>query len=154
MAQELKTTLATHPFFEDMPGDKLVLLERCARYTEFAAGDVIFREGGSAETFYLLNSGHVRLELTMPGQGQVLIQTLHEEDVLGWSWLFKPYRWHFDARAASNIRATAFDGKCIREMCETDHELGYHLMKRVSGIMVERLQNTRLQLLDLYGTPA
>ena len=150
---ELKTTLATHPFFHGVPMHKLALLERCSSYTEFASGDTIFLEGGKADTFYLINSGYIRLELKVPGQGQVLIQTLHEEDVLGWSWLFTPHRWHFDAEAASAVRATTFDAESLRELCERDHELGYHLMKRAASIMVERLQNTRLQLVDMYGPP-
>jgi CRP-like cAMP-binding protein len=74
--------------------------------------------------------------------------------VLGWSWLFPPYRWHFDARALELTRAIALDGKCLREKCEEDHDLGYELVKRVAQIIMERLQATRLQLLDVYGVHA
>ena len=73
-----------------------------------------------------------------------------EGDVLGWSWLFPPYRWHYSARATTLVRMTAFDGKCLRDKCESDHNLGYELMKRFAGIMMERLQATRMQVMDVY----
>jgi CRP-like cAMP-binding protein len=82
------------------------------------------------------------------------IETLGEGDLLGWSWLFPPYRWQFDALAIEAVRAIAMDGKCLREKCEKDHDLGYDLMKRFSRIMTLRLQAARLQLLDIYGDSA
>ncbi len=78
-------------------------------------------------------------------------QTVAEGDVLGWSWLFPPYRWVFDAQALELTRALVFDGTCLRGKCEDDHNLGYELMKRFAHVVVQRLQATRLQLLDVYG---
>jgi hypothetical protein len=76
---------------------------------------------------------------------------LGEGEILGWSWLIPPYNWHFDARAVELTRAIALDGKCLRNKCEQDHDLGYELLKRFAHIMEQRLQATRLQLLDVYG---
>jgi len=71
--------------------------------------------------------------------------------VLGWSWLFPPYRWHFDAHATTVVRATAFDGTCLRGKCDADPALGYELTSRFAQTLIERLQWTRLRLLDVYG---
>ena len=87
----------------------------------------------------------------MPARGPMMIETIEAGEVIGWSWLFEPYRWHFDARALSAVRATAFDGACLRAKCETDPALGYALMSRFAQVLIERLQWTRLRLLDLYG---
>ncbi|HVR13489.1 MAG TPA: hypothetical protein VMS41_06900, partial [Gaiellaceae bacterium] len=73
-------------------------------------------------------------------------------EVLGWSWLFPPHRWHFDARALTAMRATAFDAACLRGKCDQDPKLGYDLMSRFAQVLIERLQWTRLRLLDIYGT--
>jgi CRP-like cAMP-binding protein len=86
----------------------------------------------------------------IPGQGRITIETIASGDVLGWSWLFPPYRWHFDAQALELTRAIAFDGACLRAKCDDDHDLGYAL-QRFARIMMQRLQATRLQLLDVYG---
>ena len=80
-----------------------------------------------------------------------MIETIEAGEVVGWSWLFPPYRWHFDARALTPIRATAFDGACLRGKCDDDPALGYDLMSRFAQVMIERLQWTRLRLLDVYG---
>ena len=79
------------------------------------------------------------------------IQSLKEGEVLGWSWMIPPYKWHFDARAFDLTRAIALDGACLREKCEEDHDLGYELMSRFALIIAQRLEATRLQLMDIYG---
>ncbi len=86
-----------------------------------------------------------------PARGSLLIETIEAGEVIGWSSLFSPYRWHFDARALTTIRATAFDGACLRGKCDDDPALGYALMSCFARIMIERLQWTRLRLLDVYG---
>jgi CRP/FNR family transcriptional regulator, cyclic AMP receptor protein len=93
----------------------------------------------------------VTLETFVPGRGGLTVQTVDEGDVVGWSWLFPPYRWHFDARALDSVRAVAFDGACLRRKCDEDNSLGYELLGRFSPVMLERLQATRMQLLDVYG---
>ena len=90
----------------------------------------------------------------MPNKGPAVVQTVGEGDILGWSWLTFPYRWHFDARALRPTRALSFDGKCLREKCEEDHDLGYEILKRFANVVTERLEATRLQLLDIYGAHA
>jgi CRP-like cAMP-binding protein len=117
----------------------------------FGTGEVIFREGEQANQFYLIREGRVAVEISSSERGPVIIQSLREGDVLGWAWMMPPYRWHFDARAVESTRAIALDGRCLRERSESDHDLGFQLMKRAAQVMEERFQATRLQLLDVYG---
>lgn len=115
-------------------------------FTEFMAGDVILNEGDSANRFYLILEGKVDLESLEMGTGAVQIQTLGKGDVLGWSWLFPPYYWHFDARAVVPTKAIFFYGTRLRELCGDNHDLGYELMTRVSEIIIKRLQAARREL--------
>ena len=147
----LDAEVAGSPVFQSLSAAQLELIAGCGQNTGFEAGDYLFREGGQADTFYLLRRGRVQLEIFAPGRGAVTIQTVDEGDVVGWSWLFPPYRWHFDARALDSVRAVAFDGACLRGKCDDDHSLGYELLRRFSPVMLERLQATRMQLLDVYG---
>jgi len=149
--RRLDAELAESPVFRGLTGTQLELIAGCGQNTGFEAGDYLFREGGQADTFYLLRHGRVQLEIFAPGRGAVTIQTVDDGDVVGWSWLFPPYRWHFDARALDSVRAVAFDGACLRRKCEGDHSLGFELLGRFSPVMLERLQATRIQLLDVYG---
>jgi CRP-like cAMP-binding protein len=98
----------------------------------------------------LIRHGKVALEVHAPKRGPITIQTLSEGEVLGWSWLVRPYHWHFDARAVEVTRAIALDGECLRQKSENDCCLGYELLKRFSQLMVERLQAARFQLVNIY----
>jgi CRP-like cAMP-binding protein len=147
----LDAEVAESPVFRGLPAAHLELIAGCGRNTGFEAGDYLFREGDQADTFYLLRRGRVTLETFVPGRGALAVQTVDEGEVVGWSWLFPPFRWHFDARALDGVRAIAFDGACLRGKCDGDHTLGYELLGRFSPVMLERLQATRMQLLDVYG---
>jgi CRP/FNR family cyclic AMP-dependent transcriptional regulator len=149
--QTLERVLAEHPLLRGCQPQYIQLLAGCASNARFNAGEVIFRQGDQADLFYLIRQGKVALEVPDSAGGPIIIQTLTEGDVLGWSWAITPYRWHFDARSVELTRAIALDGKCLREKCEVDHDLGYEVMRRVTHVMEHRLQATRLQLLDVYG---
>ncbi|MBD3331445.1 cyclic nucleotide-binding domain-containing protein [candidate division GN15 bacterium] len=152
--ENLGRILSEHPFLQGMTDSQLDLLVGCASNVVFKEGEFIIREGKPADSFYFIRHGLVQIETHIPHKGPLVIRTRHQGEVLGWSWLVPPYRWHFDARAIEQTRAIAMDGKCLREKCETDHALGYEIMKRFSRIIAERLEATRLQLMDVYGNSA
>jgi CRP/FNR family cyclic AMP-dependent transcriptional regulator len=149
--ETLERILSEHPFFKGLEEPYLQLLVGCASNVRFNAGEVVFREGEQANKFYLIRQGKVAVEMFAPSRGPIILQTLGEGEVLGWSWLVAPYRWRFDGRAVELTRAIALDGECLRGKCEEDHDLGYELMKRVSLVMEKLVQATRLQLADVYG---
>ena len=151
MPQSLEQLLADVALFEDLDDDERALIAGCGQNVHFAEGEYIFRDGEAADSFFLIRHGSVALEAFVPTRGPVVIETLEAGEVLGWSWLFPPCRWHFDARALSSVRATGFDGACLRGKCDDDPALGYDLMKRFAQVFTERLQWTRLRLLDIYG---
>ena len=148
---------------EDMLGDApglaalapehLATIAGCARNQVFERGEQIMREGEPANTFYVIRQGAVALETFVPRRGPVVIETLHDGDLIGWSWLFPPYRTAFDARSINTTHTFAFDGACLRGKCERDPAMGYDLMKLFAAVIIERLQETRLRLLDVYGEP-
>jgi CRP-like cAMP-binding protein len=147
----IETNLQDVKHFQGLTPDELELIAGCGSNVRFREGELLFRDGAEASTFYLIRHGIVALETFVPARGPVTIETLEAGEIVGWSWLFPPYRWHFDARALSLVRATSFDGACLRAKCESDSRLGYDLMSRFTQIVIDRLQWTRLRLLDVYG---
>jgi CRP/FNR family cyclic AMP-dependent transcriptional regulator len=147
----LAELIASSPVFSGLPDDDLALIAGCARNSGFEEDELLFREGDEADTFYLVRRGRVAFEIHTPERGGLVIDTADPGDVVGWSWLFAPYRWHFDARASAPVRAIAFDGACLRGKCAEDPRLGYELMQRFASVMIDRLQHTRFRLLDVYG---
>jgi CRP/FNR family cyclic AMP-dependent transcriptional regulator len=152
--ESLERFLRLHPFCRELDENHLQLMVGCASNMRVDAGQFFFREGDPANEFYLIRSGRVAVEFFAAQRGTITLLTLGDGDVLGWSWLFPPYRWSFDARALDLTRAIAFDGKCIRGKFEQDYKLGYEIMKRSVGIVEQRLEAARMQLLNMYGAHA
>jgi CRP/FNR family cyclic AMP-dependent transcriptional regulator len=149
--ENLERILKEHPFLNGVDSKHVNLIVACASNVVFKAAEYIFREGEEANTFYFIRSGKIVVETFVPQKGSILIRSCDAGEILGWSWLVPPYKWHFDARAIEVTRAIALDGKCLRGKCEEDHDLGYEIMKRFALITAERLEATRLQLMDIYG---
>ena len=149
--ETLERVIAEHPFFAGLDGGFTNLMVSCASNVRFTAGTYILKEGDAANTFYLIREGKVAVEILAPQHKPIIISTLSTGEILGWSWLLPPFQWKFHARAVDEIRAIALDGKCLRTKCEENHDLGYEVLKRFAQIMEQRLEATRLQLLDVYA---
>ena len=149
--ETLRPVLAEQPFLHGLDDRHLDLMVGCASNVRFAPGEFIFREGEEANHFYVIRHGRVAIEVFVPQRGAITIETIGEGDLLGWSWLVAPYHWRFDARATELTRAIALDARCLRGKCDQDHDLGYELFKRFVLVIEQRLQATRMQLLDLYS---
>jgi CRP/FNR family cyclic AMP-dependent transcriptional regulator len=149
--EDIERIICEHPFFAGVEPRFCSLVCGCARPISFGAGMYLFHEGEAADEFYLLREGRVALEVTGPGRGTKTFQTLGPGEIVGVSWLIPPYRWSYDARAVEPTHAIAFDARGMRQQCEEDHDVGYELMKRLVPTLIQRLQGTRLQILDVYG---
>ena len=149
--QTMQQLLGGHPFFSGLGDDALELVAGCATNVHFAPDEYLFRLGEPADRFFVVRHGRVALELHVPGAGQRVVDTVEEGQVLGWSWLVPPHRWFLDARAVTDTSAVSIDGVCLRDKCDDDPALGYAFMHRVSQVMYQRLQSSRVRLLDLYG---
>jgi len=147
----LERIVREHAFFAGLDEEFSRLVSGCAKNVRFDAGQYLFHEGEPADVFYLLRHGRVALEITAPERGPVTFQTVVAGEIVGVSWLIPPYRWTYDAKALELVRAIAMDATCLRQKCDDDHHLGYEMMKRFVPVLVERLQATRLQILDVYG---
>jgi CRP/FNR family transcriptional regulator, cyclic AMP receptor protein len=150
--QTLDSILAKQPFFKGLEPEYLELLRGCASNASFRAGAYLFHEGDPASHFYIIRRGKVALETAAPQFGAVTIETIDAGEVLGWAWLFPPYRWTLSARAVEPTGVTMLDAPYLREKCESDYYFGYQLVKRCAAIIVRQLWATRLQLIDTYST--
>ena len=118
-------------------------------YMKFPKGELILRQGDPANRFYLILNGKVSLESHRTKRGVMRVQTVGPGEVLGWSWLFHPHFWRFDARATEPTEAIFLYGTLLRDECESDPDFGYELIRRMTEVVLNRLQSTRKQLLGL-----
>jgi CRP/FNR family cyclic AMP-dependent transcriptional regulator len=148
--QTVADLLTGHPFFAGLDEELVRTLGRCCRNVRVPAEGYLFHEGEHADQFFVLRSGRVALDVHVPGRVNEVVATVDAGAVVGWSWFVPPYRWFFDARAVTDVSAVSVDASCLRERCAADPALGFLLMERVAQVMYQRLQSTRLQMLDLY----
>lgn len=148
----LESQIVEHPFFADFKPEYIDLLAGCASHVTFHAGDYIHHEGDPATSFFAIRHGRVAVEVDLPGRGPLVVETLGEGDILGWSWLFPPSSWRFDARALELTRAFGFDCTCLSGKLDEDPVMGYDFMRRFASVFVKRFEAARMQLIDLYGS--
>jgi CRP-like cAMP-binding protein len=152
--QTIEQLLAEAAAFNGMSQSQLSLIGGCAQNRVFEDGEYLMQEGEAADSFYVIRLGRVALEIFVPQRGAVTIETIDEGGLVGWSWLVPPFHVHLDARALGSVHVVAFDAACLRGKADADPELGYELMRRFIPVIVERLQATRVQMLDIYGNVA
>ncbi|MCP3988270.1 MAG: cyclic nucleotide-binding domain-containing protein [Actinomycetia bacterium] len=141
-------------FFAGLSAEAMEAIAGCGQEVKLDQETIVLVENQPADTFYLLLSGLVALEVATPRQGPFVIETIGPGEILGVSWLLPPYRWTFDARVVSEAHTIAIDAICLRQRCDADPRLGYELFQRFASPIRDRLQATRLQLIDLYGNHA
>jgi CRP/FNR family transcriptional regulator, cyclic AMP receptor protein len=149
--QSIEEELAGTRMFRNLTPEQIKAIAGLGDEVEYTDGRALMVEGDPADSFFLIRDGFVALEIQAPA-GSITIETLHNGDPVGWSWLFEPYLTHFDARSRGVTRAIRFDAAELRRRCAEDAQLGYELMRSFTSVIVERLHATRLQLLDVYGS--
>jgi CRP/FNR family transcriptional regulator, cyclic AMP receptor protein len=149
--EEVRQALSEHAFVQGMDAKHLAMMAEVVTFQRFEAGKRIFQEGEPAERLYLVIRGSVDLEVFNLNQGTIPIQTVGDNEVLGWSWFVPPYRWRFDAKAVHATSALVFDTRVLLEMCEQDTQFGYDFMKRMATIVEQRLNAAKEHLLDMYA---
>ena len=143
--------LHAHPFMRMLTREQAERLVPCAHEVAFADNVLIFREGAPADTSYLICDGSVALEVHIPGRDAVQVESLHDGDVLGLSWLFPSAQWTLDARSVGRVRAFALRADCLLEQMNKDPVLEAAVLAHMVQALYQRLQRVRLQRLDVYS---
>lgn len=136
--------------WDALPATCRAELESIATLKDWPPGALLFKEGAECSHIYLLLDGHVRLEMLVRDRGRVPLMTAGAGDLVGWSPLFGIHAMTATALALKPTQTLTFDGKQLRELCSTNHEVGYYVMRNIALALSERLLATRLQLLDLF----
>ena len=155
MSASLENTIHSHPFFHGMKTHHLAMLTKGAKEVRYRPGETLFEEGEPANRFFLLQQGSIVLEAHEPNEGTEVVQLLGPGEALGWSWLFPPFTWHLRARALEHSSVIVLDGGHLLGTAESDHDFGYELMKRITQVVIQRLQSARHQLfqIKMEGAP-
>lgn len=152
--EELRAALAETAFFRGAPPEILESLAGVAQWATFPMGSYLFRQGDPAHSFHVLVRGRVSVEICSPGFGCERILTVVPGELLGWSPLLEAGHLTASARAVEAVESVQLPGAAVLELCEENPRFGYEIMRRTAAALAQRLNATRLQLLDLYRHPA
>lgn len=151
--QTIDAYLKSHALFEGLDDAFMQILLNSASELQVKKGDLLFQQGKLADKFYILRTGQVSIQVPALVGPTLEIQTLGEDQVLGWSWLIPPFRWHFMARAVEDSELIEFDGRALLAHSEEDPKFGFALFKRFAGLMSERLDAARQKMMDQWNPP-
>lgn len=151
MSNKLLPVLRSLNLLHELPDELLSRLATIAQIADYPAGAVIFRQGDPARTVYMVHDGLVSLEICAAGVGCRRILTVGPGELLGWSPILHQEQLTATARALTPTSVVAADGRQLLDLCEQDSRFGYEFMKRAAMALAQRLNATRLQLLNLYG---
>ena len=146
--------IASSEFLRAIPAELHSHLEQLVQQRSYSPGTSLFSEGAHHDEFHIIVSGHVRIDMHVPRRGRVPILTIGPGDVLAWSALLGHGVMTSSAIALDPIQTVAFPGEALRKLCESHHEIGYHIMRQLATSLSRRLVATRLQLLDLFADHA
>ncbi|GLZ27921.1 hypothetical protein Lesp02_01110 [Lentzea sp. NBRC 105346] len=148
------TKLDVLPLLARLTHSQRAAVAGVSRIETYEAGTRLFEEGGLADQCWVILAGCVMVDTQVPGRGRVVLQSIGPGELLGWSWLLPPYQWHFGATVVSPTRAVVVDTQALRMLADEDPALGYQLSQILLEALLNRLQATRIRLLDLYRNPA
>jgi CRP/FNR family cyclic AMP-dependent transcriptional regulator len=151
--RQMTDALDRFPLLHALSAAQRAKVASAAHEVTFPARHRIFDEDQPARGCWLIRHGRVALDAVVPGRGTIVVQTIGSGDVLGWSWLVPPRQWHFGAITIDPVEAVEFDTTRLRALADADPALGYPLVLGLFDAVLQRLQNTRARLLDLYGSP-
>jgi CRP/FNR family transcriptional regulator, cyclic AMP receptor protein len=141
----------SHPFFVGIDPTIAHAMTANAEERTYDVGDMLVREGKPAEEFFLVFEGKIALEVGATENPGITVETIGRGEILGWSWLVSPHRWRFDARATKPTRVVAIHAATARYALAAHPAFGYQFLMKLLPVIAERLENTRVQLLDIHG---
>ena len=140
------------PLLADLEDKEYEYLSGVATERHVSEDEIVFRVNTPANRFFVVTSGIIAVRTAGATQPTVTIQTFGEGALLGISWRLPPFRWQWTAQARQDSTLAEFDANEVLSRCEQDAVLDAAMWKVVARESSKRLQDVRMQLLDLYGS--
>jgi len=137
-------------FLQDIPDAYLQELAPLAELKDLPTHTVVFREGQTSASIYLVVEGSIAVEVCIPGRGCTPVVTVGAGELLGWSPILGSGVMTGTARVLTPARVVVMNAAQILALCEHNPRFGLEFMRRTARALAVRLNAARLQLLDVY----
>jgi len=141
--------LKSFRLFSELDEAQRIQIAKLCRERTYEGGSVIFTIGGSAKDIYLLKSGKVDIQIEFKiyeKEVKTTIYTVGKGDIFGWSALVPPHRLTASARCQGKSDVITISGKELMGLLEGERDIGYVVMRNLSGLISSRLASTTIAL--------
>lgn len=144
--------LRKYEFFGFLDTENLDKVAMLAESVSWAAGDLIVKADGEADSVYLLTSGGVDLgyfvedTLVSDKSKEFFVGSINPGEPFGLSGLLEPYKYTANCVATLDSEGIKVDAKKLLAAADADPALGYSMMKAVAKGLFERLGTVRAEL--------
>jgi CRP-like cAMP-binding protein len=139
---EAVALLSGVPVFETLGARELGQIAQLAVPRRFPAGHVVFREGDSSDTCYIVRSGHARAIREHPDGRSITLATFGPGDIFGELAMFDDERRSATIEAIDGVEALAILGPDMRRLMRQHTEIAVKLVTALGRRL--RAANERL----------
>jgi CRP/FNR family cyclic AMP-dependent transcriptional regulator len=138
-------------YLKDSMLEKLITIVERAHVDE---RQYVFRQGDSAEKFYMLSHGKVLLEQRISEKMTVSIESVRPGYSFGWSGMMtggiEPYsRYTSDAISTESSELFILKGEDLNNLLDQDHHMGYLIGQRLTRVIARRLRHRTEQFVRI-----
>jgi CRP-like cAMP-binding protein len=140
-----------------MDDEQLKALAMISDEVRLASNETILEAGQTADFLYILVEGAVSnycVAADSNYQGyykEFFVTEINPGEIFGISGLIEPYKYTATVRASKPSRAIKISAPPLRSMCAADTLLGYNLMREMTRVAIERLNDTHIMLAAAYA---
>jgi CRP/FNR family transcriptional regulator len=139
------TYLKSYSCFENLTGEQLGTIAEFTDAVCYLPGQILFEEGLPGESVFFLREGEVEVIFNIEESGQVQVDTVSGQEVIGCSALIKPYLYTATERSITQVEVLEVNAKAMRELMQSDCQLGFMLQSQIIKILMERILTLRLK---------
>ena len=144
--------LRRFPFFNFMDDGQLKAVAMIAEELTYEKDEVIVEAGKPADHFFFLIDGNVTYNAVVTSEHdpyykkEYFVSDFNPGEIFGISALIEPYIFTATLRTDKVTRVIQINASSLRALCEVDMKLSVGLNRAVAKAAMERLQQTRIQL--------
>ena len=110
----------------------------------YPAGYVLFEEGKPGKRLFFLVKGSVEVMYQIGETGQVKVDTVSGEEVVGCSALVEPNVYTATERCLTEVEVLEVDAVALRALMHNDFQMGLSIQEHIIGVLMDRILDLRL----------
>lgn len=147
----LPSVLRRCALFEALSVDQLDKVAEIASPREFAAGEIVFREGSAGDEMYVVVAGTVRISKEIPGAGEEALTVLGPGSYFGEMAAIDDAPRSADAVAHTDCSLLAVRREDLDRVMFLDKDLAYALLWAFVRTLSTRLRETSEKLRSFFA---